>query len=386
MFPALTAHHGSERDPDGVDHGGEGGSMSRRRATARAFSVISGFIIIPASLAGVLLAGPASAAPTAANPCAAQLTAASASTTSPAASPSAASSAPASPTVSAVTPTPAPSSASPTSSPSSAGPTPTPSSSSPTPSPSSSSPGPSPSPSTSSGDTLCLTVQALAASVQPSGQARYAIWVWLAGTVNGTAKVSIAAAPGKLTPSFTVCPATGGASCSVALTAGQAVQLRAAVAVPKNAAGTHLTLTATGTSPQSVASATASGSVLVSSAAPASSAGTGTAGTGLTPSGVGAQLPGTTLPAGALPSARLPLLPSPVTDPSLAFPQVTPSPDPTPASTPVKVNEVSASFPLSTRLVGGQIIGLAVLAAAITIAVARLSLRKPRPQHSRDPD
>jgi hypothetical protein len=204
--------------------------------------------------------------------------------------------------------------------------------------------------------------------------------------VNGTAKVSIAAAPGKLTPSFTVRPATGGTSCSVALTAGQAVQLRAAVAVPKNAAGTHLTLTATGTSPQSTASATASGSVLVSSAAPASSAGTGTAGTGLTPSGVGAQLPGTTLPEGALPSARLPLLPSPVTDPSLAFPQVTPSPDPTPASTPVKVNEVSASFPLSTRLVGGQIIGLAVLAAAITIAVARLSIRKPRPQHSRDPD
>jgi len=342
--------------------------MSRRRATAHAFSVISGFIIIPASLAGVLLAGPASAAPTAANPCAAQLTAASASTTSPAASPSAASSAPASPTVSAASPTPAPSSASPTSS------------------PSSSSPSPSPSPSTSSADTLCLTVQALAASVQPSGQARYAIWVWLAGTVNGTAKVSIAAAPGKLTPSFTVCPATGGTSCSVALTAGQAVQLRAAVAVPKNAAGTHLTLTATGTSPQSAASATASGSVLVSSAAPASSAGTGTAGTGLTPSGVGAQLPGTTLPEGALPSARLPLLPSPVTDPSLAFPQVTPSPDPTPASTPVKVNEVSASFPLSTRLVGGQIIGLAVLAAAITIAVARLSIRKPRPQHSRDPD
>jgi DNA segregation ATPase FtsK/SpoIIIE, S-DNA-T family len=358
--------------------------MSRRRATAHAFSVISGFIIIPASLAGVLLAGPASAAPTAANPCAAQLTAASASTTSP----SAASSAPASPTpsVSAASPTPAPSSASPTSSPSSASPTPTPSSSSPTPSPSSSSPSPSPSPSTSSADTLCLTVQALAASVQPSGQARYAIWVWLAGTVNGTAKVSIAAAPGKLTPSFTVCPATGGTSCSVALTAGQAVQLRAAVAVPKNAAGTHLTLTATGTSPQSTASATASGSVLVSSAAPASGAGTGTAGTGLTPSGVGAQLPGTTLPEGALPSARLPLLPSPVTDPSLAFPQVTPSPDPTPASTPVKVNEVSASFPLSTRLVGGQIIGLAVLAAAITIAVARFSIRKPRPQHSRDPD
>jgi hypothetical protein len=220
--------------------------------------------------------------------------------------------------------------------------------------------------------------------VQPSGHARYAVWVWLAGTVNGTAKVSITAAPGKLSPSFTVCPATGGNSCSVALTAGQAVQLRASVAVPHNAAGTHLTLTATGTSPQSKASATASGSVLVTTAAPASSP--AAAGTGLTPAGVGAQLPGTTLPAGVLPSARLPLLPSPVTDPSLNFPQVTPSPDPSSSSTPVKVSEVSASFPLSTRLVGGQIIGLAVLAAAITIAVARLSLRKPRPQHSRDPD
>jgi hypothetical protein len=210
------------------------------------------------------------------------------------------------------------------------------------------------------------------------------VWVWLAGKVNGTAKVSITAAPGKLTPSFTVCPATGGNSCSVALTAGQAVQLRAAVAVPQNAANTHLTLTATGTSPQSAASATASGSILVTAAAPAPSA--GTAGAGLTPAGVGTQLPGTSLPAGVLPSARLPLLPSPVTDPSLNFPQVTPSADPSPSSTPVKVSEVSASFPLSTRLVGGQIIGLAVLAAAITIAVARLSLRKPRPQHSRDPD
>jgi hypothetical protein len=47
---------------------------------------------------------------------------------------------------------------------------------------------------------------------------------------------------------------------------------------------------------------------------------------------------------------------------------------------------MSASFPLETRLVGGQIIGLAVLAAAVTIAVARLTLRKQRPQQSRDPD
>src|SRR5215475_15363157 len=104
-----TAHHGSERDPDGDDHGGEGGSMSRRLATARAFGVISGLIVIPASLAGALLTGTASAAPAAANPCSAQLTATSASTTSPAASTSAASSTPASPA-----PTPSSSSPAPT--------------------------------------------------------------------------------------------------------------------------------------------------------------------------------------------------------------------------------------------------------------------------------
>jgi hypothetical protein len=42
--------------------------------------------------------------------------------------------------------------------------------------------------------------------------------------------------------------------------------------------------------------------------------------------------------------------------------------------------DLSAGLPLDVRLIGGQVIGLAVLAAAITIAVARLSLRKqPQP-------
>jgi len=34
--------------------------------------------------------------------------------------------------------------------------------------------------------------------------------------------------------------------------------------------------------------------------------------------------------------------------------------------------------PLDTRLLGGQIAGLAVLAAAIAIAIARLSLRRQK--------
>jgi len=204
--------------------------------------------------------------------------------------------------------------------------------------------------------------------------------------VSGSAKVSITAKPGKLAPSFTVCAPPGGTSCSVGLSAGQPVQLRAAVAVPQSAAGATITLTATGTSPQAAATASASGSVPV--AAAASAPGTTPAGTATTP-GVGVlapgALPGATLPIGVLPSAGLPALPNP-TDPSLAFPQVSPSPDPTPAPSAIQASEVSASFPLDTRLVGGQIIGLAALAAAITIAVARLSIRKQRPQHSQDSD
>jgi hypothetical protein len=40
----------------------------------------------------------------------------------------------------------------------------------------------------------------------------------------------------------------------------------------------------------------------------------------------------------------------------------------------------SATLPLDPRLIGGQLAGLAVLAGAIAIAIARLSLRSPRPQ------
>jgi hypothetical protein len=49
-----------------------------------------------------------------------------------------------------------------------------------------------------------------------------------------------------------------------------------------------------------------------------------------------------------------------------------------------KLVDLSAGLPLDVRLIGGQVIGLAVLAAAVTIAVARLSLRKQSPRHTED--
>jgi hypothetical protein len=46
--------------------------------------------------------------------------------------------------------------------------------------------------------------------------------------------------------------------------------------------------------------------------------------------------------------------------------------------------DLSAGLPLDVRLIGGQVIGLAVLAAAVTIAVARLSLRRQPAKHGED--
>jgi hypothetical protein len=40
---------------------------------------------------------------------------------------------------------------------------------------------------------------------------------------------------------------------------------------------------------------------------------------------------------------------------------------------------VSATVPLDDRLIGGQLAGLAVLAGAVAMAIARLSLRTPKP-------
>ena len=42
------------------------------------------------------------------------------------------------------------------------------------------------------------------------------------------------------------------------------------------------------------------------------------------------------------------------------------------------VTQTSSALPLDPRLIGGQLAGLAVLAAAITMVVARLSLRTPQ--------
>ncbi len=64
------------------------------------------------------------------------------------------------------------------------------------------------------------------------------------------------------------------------------------------------------------------------------------------------------------------------------FPTVTPKASPSSKASRVRklagVTQTSSALPFDPRLIGGQLAGLAVLAAAITMVVARLSLRTPQ--------
>jgi hypothetical protein len=219
-------------------------------------------------------------------------------------------------------------------------------------------------------------------AVDPHTKVGYAIWVWLTKGTGGTAKVTLSAKPGSLRPTFSVCVPSGKSECTVGgLNAGQKVELQARLAAPDRPAK-HFTLTATATSSQATNSATASATVdikpknlPVPTLTPNPNAGDG----GILPPATG--LPsGTTIPGLGI---------QPTGDLGSAFPQVSPS-----AANPAtgtarhgqtaRTIDLSAGLPLTVRLIGGQIIGLAVLAAAVTIAVARLSLRRQPAKHGED--
>jgi hypothetical protein len=271
--------------------------------------------------------------------------------------------------------------------------TPTPTKTTPKPTPSKTATPPPPPPPVQ----LCLSVQAIttASAVQPGGTASYTIWVWPSGgaakgiTVTANAKISSAVAL-----RFTVCPRASGATCSVGnLASGQMDELQAVVTVPAAAqAGQRVALTATAKATGAKSAAPASASALIAAKTGSkSTAPSPTLPVSLGPSGVGSSLAGGFLtPGGVGASAALGVLPSATSDPGGLFPTVgpgatqTPSTGTLPNARGVRVTDVSESFPLSTRLVGGQVLGLAVLAAALVIAVARLSLREPRPQSGKD--
>lgn len=243
--------------------------------------------------------------------------------------------------------------------------------------------------------------------VHPGGTASYAIWVWPAGGAASSVTVTVSAeAAGKTaTPKFTVCPTASGLTCKVGGVAkGSADELQARVAVAKGTPtqGTQVVLSAAATSSDATAPAPASGAVdITAKPSPSPSASPSPTPTPTTPvPSLGTSGLGATLPAGILPTvpdstnpATLPQLPSPEGSPGGLFPKVTPAPTPSPSpysallpdARDVRVTDAAATFPFSKQLIGGEIIGLAVLAAALAIAIVRFSLRRSRPQHSREP-
>jgi hypothetical protein len=212
-------------------------------------------------------------------------------------------------------------------------------------------------------------------SVHPGGTASYEIFVWSTGAEadGATVSVSTGKAADVETPYYRVCSAADGIVCTVGdLPTSQSDALLAAVRVRDTAsAGEKITLTATAKATKAT-SADADATIDVTASSSSSSAGTGSD-TG-TSSDAGDSLPGASLPGGYTSPSN--------SDPSGLFPTVTPSAS---ASTHAKKDPkvdaatVSSTLPLDDRLIGGQLAGLAVLASAIAIAIARLSLRQQRP-------
>jgi len=272
----------------------------------------------------------------------------------------------------------------------SASPTPKPSSStkkattSASPSPSSStSAKPSPKPSTSAPKAqkaqLCVKVQSFSSSSQgKTGQvANFAVWVWSAKepSYGVTVTVQVAWAMYIHKPTFSICPVASGQTCKLGnVPVGQADELEVGVQVGAKAAlGEQVQLTAQASAKGSTSSQGSATDVVIEPPRPSPSSTSGAPGPVLPPvslppiSGTGI---GAANPAGLFPTV-LPL-PSPTPGSgSLGLPTVRPRKS-------VRVADVAATVPLDPRLIGGQLAGLAVLAGAVAIAIARLSLRTPK--------
>ena len=209
----------------------------------------------------------------------------------------------------------------------------------------------------------------------PRGAVTYSIWVW--STVpSRLVTVTVSTAGRALgVPTFGLCPARAGETCSIgSMPAYQAFEVLVTDQIGKKATtGEQITMTAVvqgdaqspsnaALSPAEAAVSTVLGQRSSSSSSPT---GSGTAPTSIP------GLPGTTVTPGGL---------------SGLFPTVTPSPTPSaganrrsPQRKVARVTSTASSLPLDTRLIGGQLAGLAVLAAAVTMVMARLSLRTPQP-------
>jgi hypothetical protein len=207
-------------------------------------------------------------------------------------------------------------------------------------------------------------------STLAGGSLEYSVWVWSNTKATRVSATVERSSQSILAPAFSLCPAARGNTCSIgSIPPNQAFELVITDRIAKSAIpGQQLTVTvavqAASMSPAEVSITMVVGERGSSSPEPIVTVPS-------EPTTV-PGLPGTTVTPGSIGSL---------------FPEITPSSTPSPARgggtqpkrKSAKFVATASSLPLDPRLIGGQVIGLAVLAAAITMVVARLSLRTPQP-------
>ncbi len=215
----------------------------------------------------------------------------------------------------------------------------------------------------------------------PGGVVTYSVWFW--STVKARHVTASVSSYGKDVKSqqLSVCPSVHGSVCSAGdLPANQQIEVVVTDKIGKNATlgeQIGITVNVQGQAETGGTLSPAEASVATVLDRSGSSPSSPPVGSGPTipippPTDTGPGLPGTTVTPGSI---------------SSLFPVVTPSSTPptTNGRTPAgkkrggtKIETVASSSPIDTKLIGGQLAGLAVLAAAITMVVARLSLRTPQ--------
>jgi hypothetical protein len=228
--------------------------------------------------------------------------------------------------------------------------------------------------------------------------ASFIVWVWSTGPYNSGVSVTadVTAASYLGSPSFTICPSSSGSTCTigVSLDTGTAYEFLAQVPVTSEApTGTDIALTAT-------ASGTETATGITDTSDPSSATDTVVAPTAATSSTSTNNTASGTSPQEVPPLISLPPIPGTgvtATNPSVLFPTVSPSQasdslglPPTQSRHVTHVGhatQTAYAVPVDPRLLGAQIVGLAALVGAVTIAIVRLSLRKPQlaPSSPADP-
>lgn len=206
---------------------------------------------------------------------------------------------------------------------------------------------------------------------KPGGTVTYSIWIW--STVKSRQVTASVSRSGQAIdkPTFTLCPGAHGKTCWIgSLPAYQALELVVTDHIRKAApSGEQIGLTVDVQGIESPSGTLSPAEAAVSTVLNQASSSPAAPGTGGSLPTSAPGLPGTTVTPGSITSL---------------FPVVTPSPTPSSEAArhgkrgATRATATASSLPFDPRLIGGQLAGLAVLAAAITMVVARLSLRTPQ--------